>query len=85
MQFGKIAIGCLFFPWARVDFAPAKPLRILPSFFQWQRANRGVAQLGSALAWGARGRRFKSYRPDQIPYTKPGPKGPGFVVFTDDR
>jgi hypothetical protein len=29
-------------------------------------ANRGVAQLGSALAWGARGRRFKSYRPDQL-------------------
>lgn len=25
---------------------------------------RGVAQLGSALAWGARGRRFKSGRPD---------------------
>jgi hypothetical protein len=27
---------------------------------------RGVAQPGSALAWGARGRRFKSSRPDQI-------------------
>lgn len=26
---------------------------------------RGVAQLGSVLAWGASGRRFKSYRPDQ--------------------
>ena len=26
---------------------------------------RGVAQPGSALAWGARGRRFKSFRPDQ--------------------
>ncbi len=26
---------------------------------------RGVAQLGSALAWGARGRGFKSRRPDQ--------------------
>ncbi len=26
---------------------------------------RGVAQPGSALAWGARGRRFKSGRPDQ--------------------
>jgi hypothetical protein len=25
-----------------------------------------VAQPGSALAWGARGRRFKSYRPDQL-------------------
>ena len=28
--------------------------------------SRGVAQPGSALAWGARGRRFKSFRPDQI-------------------
>jgi hypothetical protein len=27
---------------------------------------RGVAQLGSALVWGTRGRRFKSYRPDQL-------------------
>jgi hypothetical protein len=28
--------------------------------------SRGVAQPGSALAWGARGRGFKSRRPDQI-------------------
>ncbi len=27
---------------------------------------RGVAQPGSALAWGARGRWFKSSRPDQF-------------------
>ena len=27
---------------------------------------RGVAQLGSVLAWGARGRRFKSGHPDKI-------------------
>ena len=27
--------------------------------------NRGVAQPGSVLAWGASGRRFKSFRPDQ--------------------
>ena len=27
---------------------------------------RGVAQSGSALEWGSRGRRFKSSRPDQI-------------------
>ena len=27
-------------------------------------SERGVAQLGSALAWGARGRKFKSCRPD---------------------
>ena len=26
---------------------------------------RGVAQPGSALAWGARGRVFESHRPDQ--------------------
>lgn len=26
---------------------------------------RGVAQPGSVLAWGASGRRFKSFRPDQ--------------------
>jgi hypothetical protein len=26
--------------------------------------NRGVAQPGSALAWGASGRVFKSHRPD---------------------
>jgi hypothetical protein len=35
-------------------------------------AGRGVAQLGSALAWGARGRWFKSSRPDHvIPETSP--------------
>ena len=28
-------------------------------------SNRGVAQPGSVLAWGASGRRFKSFRPDQ--------------------
>ena len=26
--------------------------------------NRGVAQLASALAWGARGRKFESFHPD---------------------
>ncbi len=26
--------------------------------------NRGVAQLASALAWGARGRKFESSHPD---------------------
>lgn len=26
---------------------------------------RGVAQLASALAWGARGRKFESFRPDR--------------------
>ncbi len=29
-------------------------------------AVRGVAQPGSVLAWGARGRVFESHRPDQI-------------------
>ncbi len=28
-------------------------------------SSRGVAQPGSVLAWGASGRRFKSFRPDQ--------------------
>jgi hypothetical protein len=28
--------------------------------------HRGVAQLGSAVAWGAKGRRFKSCRPDHL-------------------
>ena len=28
--------------------------------------NRNVAQPGSALAWGARGRGFKSRRPDRV-------------------
>ena len=31
-----------------------------------QEQSRGVAQPGSALAWGARGRGFKSRRPDQV-------------------
>jgi hypothetical protein len=29
-------------------------------------ASRGVAQPGSVLAWGARGRKFESSRPDQL-------------------
>ena len=28
--------------------------------------DRGVAQPGSVLAWGARGRVFESHRPDQL-------------------
>jgi hypothetical protein len=31
-----------------------------------QQNHRDVAQPGSALAWGARGREFKSRRPDQF-------------------
>ena len=30
---------------------------------------RDVAQFGSALAWGVRGRRFKSCHPDKKPHT----------------
>ncbi len=32
------------------------------------RKSRGVAQSGSALGWGPRGRKFKSSRPDQIEF-----------------
>ena len=38
--------------------------------------NRGVAQLASVLAWGARGRKFESSRPDE---SKTG-KFAGFCV-----
>ena len=33
---------------------------------------RGVAQLASALAWGARGRKFESFRPDRFENQKVG-------------
>src|ERR1700691_6187497 len=35
-------------------------------------SGRGVAQPGSALAWGARGRKFESCRPDQLNEVLPG-------------
>ena len=35
------------------------------SFFVLYYSVRGVAQPGSALAWGARGRKFKSCHPDE--------------------
>ena len=38
----------------------------LGGFRLWRRAYRGVAQLGSALRSGRRGRRFKSCHPDMI-------------------
>lgn len=41
----------------RLDVEMHKQLRQLPS--------RGVAQLGSALHWGCRGRGFESLRPDR--------------------
>ena len=33
-------------------------------YFCRRNKNRGVAQLASALAWGARGRKFESFHPD---------------------
>jgi hypothetical protein len=36
------------------------------SLFTHRFLHRDVAQPGSALAWGARGRQFKSGRPDQF-------------------
>lgn len=41
---------------------------------------RAVAQLGSALDWGSRGRRFKSCQPDG--HASEGPSGPAgaFVI-----
>ena len=39
----------------------------------------GLAQSGSAFAWGAKGRRFKSCYPDQ--YEKAGPSGWPFLLF----
>ena len=54
----KLADGCFHSP---------KPKR-LPHAQKWQQysAQRAVAQLGSALEWGSRGRGFKSRRPDVI-------------------
>ena len=36
---------------------------------KWQHMPRAVAQLGSALDWGSRGRRFKSCQPDKFVFT----------------
>ena len=41
---------------------------------------RGVAQLASVLAWGARGRKFESSRPDK---TKPFRESERAFVFLD--
>ena len=48
-------------PCARVSFAPAGPAS---AGFRVGKP-RAVAQLGSALDWGSRGRRFKSCQPDR--------------------
>ena len=48
---------------------PSAMMRALRNPFQLvadHLRSRDVAQPGSALAWGARGRRFKSSRPDQL-------------------
>ena len=46
--------------------APNTAERYLLSFPDWnKKTSRDVAQLGSVLAWGARGRRFKSCHPDE--------------------
>jgi hypothetical protein len=42
---------------------------------------RAVAQSGSALRWGCRGREFKSHRPDQF-FTSLSPKKKGFQILT---
>ena len=39
-------------------------MAISPALVNNSRAERAVAQLGSALEWGSRGRGFKSRRPD---------------------
>jgi hypothetical protein len=59
-------------PHYRIEFADGcfhsrKPKR-LPHTQKWQQYSpqRAVAQLGSALEWGSRGRGFKSRRPDVI-------------------
>jgi hypothetical protein len=44
----------------------------------------GVAQLGSALEWGSRGRRFKSSHPDQkkTPKSRLSVRIGGFLAYT---
>lgn len=39
-------------------------IRIIEIIHYFCPTKRGVAQLASALAWGARGRMFESFRPD---------------------
>ena len=48
------------------QLAVMAPPLLLPEGIMRAPNGRGVAQPGSALAWGARGRRFKSSRPDQF-------------------
>ena len=39
--------------------------------FRYNMSSRDVAQLGSALPWGGRGREFKSHRSDHFYETSP--------------
>ena len=64
----SIPTAILFFTVVKVsrqlrDVFEYLSFQILPS------CRRGVAQLGSAPALGAGGRRFKSCRPDHIPHS----------------
>ena len=43
---------------------------IIDMLLREQHLRRGVAQIGSALPWGGRGRGFKSRHSDQQPYHK---------------
>src|SRR5258708_23288504 len=51
-----------------VPSSPANPFSGCKGFRPWHlcrsQKNRAVAQLGSALEWGSRGRGFESRRPD---------------------
>ena len=49
---------CLYF-FCRLAETFKKSVSLPPNLF------RGVAQLASALAWGARGRKFESSHPDE--------------------
>jgi len=49
------------------------------NFVNWGSV-RGVAQPGSALAWGARGRKFKSCHPDEHKNGSQVSWGPFFLV-----
>ena len=47
-------------------FSNIKNYSIFASLFKESNSYRGVAQLASALAWGARGRKFESSHPDWV-------------------
>ena len=72
--FGRVKIGtfCLFFTASqacRIRFTLAHAEQAHATF-----PRRDVAQPGRALAWGARGRQFKSARPDHsfsLPLSRP--------------